>query len=79
MIVNVNEIATTDHAKFGNGILKEGEAENMRIWMEVCNENGGRSIIPFDGMLPGDAYLWRSIRDNEKLLKQIQRIYRKKI
>ena len=25
IIVNVNELATTDHAKFGNGILKEGE------------------------------------------------------
>jgi len=67
MLVNVNEIATTEHAKFGNGILKEGEPESRRIWLEVCNENGGRSIIPFDGMLPGDAYLWSRYRDNEKL------------
>ena len=52
MIVNVNELATTDHSKFGNGILKEGETENVRIWMEICNENGGRSIMPFNGMLP---------------------------
>ena len=27
MIVNVNELATTDYAKFGNGIVKEGEDE----------------------------------------------------
>ena len=67
ILVNVNEIATTEHAKFGNGILKEGEPESRRIWLEVCNENGGRSIIPFDGMLPGDAYLWSRYRDNEKL------------
>ena len=30
----------------------------LQTWVEVCNENGGRSIIPFNGMLPGDAYLW---------------------
>ncbi|MEP7257793.1 MAG: DUF4954 family protein [Flavitalea sp.] len=67
IIVNVNELATTDYAKFGNGSLKEGESENLRIWLEVCNENGGRKIIPFDGMLPGDAYLWTQSRDDEKL------------
>ncbi len=64
MIVNVNELATTGYARFGNGIVKEGEEEANRIWLEVCNENGGRSIIPFDGMLPGDAYLWTRFRDN---------------
>lgn len=67
MIVNTNELATTDHAKFGNGILKEGEEESIRIWLEVCNENGGRSIIPFNGMLPGDAWLWSRFRDDAKL------------
>jgi hypothetical protein len=64
MIVNTNELTTTDHAKFGNGILKEGEEESIRIWLEVCNENGGRSIIPFNGMLPGDAWLWSRFRDD---------------
>jgi len=67
MIVNVNELATTDYARFGNGIVKEGEDEANRIWLEVCNENGGRSIIPFDGMLPGDAYLWTRFRDDSAL------------
>ncbi len=67
MIVNTNELATTDHAKFGNGILKEGEEESIRIWLEVCNENGGRSIIPFNGMLPGDAWLWSRFRDDTAL------------
>lgn len=64
MIVNTNEMATTAIAKFGNGILKEGEEESIRIWLEVCNENGGRSIIPFNGMLPGDAWLWSRFRDD---------------
>lgn len=67
MLVNINELATTNHAKFGNGILKEGEEEKVRIWLEVCNENGGRRILPFDGMLPGDAYLWTRHRQDEQL------------
>lgn len=67
IIVNVNELATTDYAKFGNGVLKDGEDEKTRIWLEVCNENGGRKVIPFDGMLPGDAYLWTRNRDDESL------------
>ena len=72
MIVNTNEVATTDYARFGNGIVKEGEEEKNRIWLEVCNENGGRSIIPFDGMLPGDAYLWTRFRNDEKLQAQFK-------
>jgi hypothetical protein len=72
MIVNTNELATTDHAKFGNGILKEGEEESIRIWLEVCNENGGRSIIPFNGMLPGDAWLWSRFRDDAGLQEKFK-------
>jgi hypothetical protein len=67
IIVNVNELATTEYAKFGNGSLKDGESEKLRIWLEVCNENGGRKVIPFDGMLPGDAYLWTRYRDDETM------------
>jgi hypothetical protein len=72
MIVNTNELTTTDHAKFGNGILKDGEPESIRIRLEVCNENGGRSIIPFDGMLPGDAYLWSRFRDDATLQEKFR-------
>jgi hypothetical protein len=72
MIVNTNELATTDYAKFGNGILKEGESESIRIWLEVCNENGGRSIIPFNGMLPGDAWLWSRFRDDQPLQEKFK-------
>ncbi len=67
MIANVNELATTDYSKFGNGILKTGEDPNVRVWMELCNENGGRKVLPFDGMLPGDAYLWSKYIDDEQL------------
>ncbi|MGH2649533.1 MAG: DUF4954 family protein, partial [Ginsengibacter sp.] len=70
MIANVNELAATDHSKFGNGILKEGETELTRVWMEVRNETGGRRVIPFERMLPGDAYLWSSNRDDKELLER---------
>lgn len=78
MIANVNELHTTDHAKFGNGIIKDGEPEDIRIWLEVCNENGGRKIIPFNGMLPGDAYLWSKYRDDEELLNRFKELTEKK-
>jgi len=58
MIANVNEIAATGKAKFGNGIIFDDEDQQWKVVIEVCNENGGRAISPFDGMLPGDAHLW---------------------
>ncbi|MEO6231740.1 MAG: DUF4954 family protein [Ferruginibacter sp.] len=72
MLANVNELAATPKAKFGNGILYEGEPENSRIEMELCNENGGRSVIPFDGMLAGDAFMWSKYRDNDALMKKFK-------
>jgi len=68
MIANVNELAATDYSKFGNGILKDGENESTRIWMELRNEAGGRRVIPFERMLPGDAFLWSSNREDAELL-----------
>ena len=78
IIVNVNEISASDHSKFGNGIIKEGEKENVRIWLEVCNENAGRSILPFNGMLPGDAHLWSRYRADELLMKKFKQFTEKK-
>jgi NDP-sugar pyrophosphorylase family protein len=78
MIVNTNEVATTDNAKFGNGILKQKEPESRRIWLEVCNENGGRNIIPFDGMLPGDAWLWSRFRSDVALQQKLREFTEKK-
>jgi len=68
IMANINEMCCTSHSKFGNGILKEGEEENLRIWLEICNENGGRKVMPFDGMLPGDAWLWSKFRGDDKLM-----------
>lgn len=78
MIANLNELDTTDHAKYGNGVLKEGEDERVRVWMELCNENGGRSVIPFNGMLPGDAWLWSKYRDDAALMGKFKELTEKK-
>ena len=74
MIANVGELATTNYSKFGNGVLKEGEEESQRTHVEVCNENGGRGILPFNGMLAGDAYLWSKYRDDEALLQKFTQL-----
>ena len=67
MILQVNELATTPTAKFGNGIVKDGEEERIRIWLELGNENGGRKVVPFIGMRPADAFLWTQDRENKEL------------
>ena len=68
ILFNINEICCTNHSKFGNGILKEGEPESNRVWIGVANENDGRRILPFENMIPADAYIWSHYRDDEKLL-----------
>lgn len=78
MIANVNELATTSTAKFGNGIIKDGETEAQRIWLEICNENGGRKVLPFDGMLTADAFLWSKYRNDEKLMEAFHSFTEKK-
>ncbi|MDP3666340.1 MAG: DUF4954 family protein [Sediminibacterium sp.] len=72
IITNVSELVTTNHAKFGNGILKQGEEEDVRIWVEICNENTGRRVMPFNGMLAGDAYLWSRSRHDDALQEKFK-------
>lgn len=72
MLFNIDEMHTVDNAKFGNGIVKVGETEDVRIWLEVGNENGGRSILPFEGILPADACLWSRFRENKELLQRLK-------
>jgi hypothetical protein len=78
IIVNVNEISVSNHAKFGNGIIKKEEKEAVRIWLEICNENGGRSVLPFNGMLAGDAFLWSRYRDDDLLMSKFNEFTKKK-
>ena len=74
VLFNIDEMHTSDHAKFGNGILKDGEPEKVRVQVEVWNEMGGRAILPFDGMRPADAYLWARYRGETKLMERLREI-----
>ena len=71
MLFNIQEMAATDHAKFGNGIVKDGEPEAVRVRIEIMNETGVRSVIPFDGMIPADAYLWGKYVDDTTLQERL--------
>ncbi len=74
LLANIDEMHTTNHAKFGNGIIKDGEPENIRVKLDLINETGSRAVWPFDGMTTGDAYLWAKYRDDAALLKQFQKM-----
>lgn len=70
MLFNVQEMSCTKHSKFGEGVLKKGEGEENRIWIGVGNENGGRSVLPFESMIPADAYIWSRRRDDKILMRR---------
>ncbi len=78
ILINLNEVVTSNKAKFGNGVVKQGELETSRVWLEVCNENGGRKILPFNGIQLGDAYLWSKFRDDKILLEKLTELTEKK-
>jgi Domain of unknown function (DUF4954) len=78
MLININEMVTSNHAKFGNGVLKQGEQESSRVWLELCNENAGRKILPFDGLLAGDAFLWSKYRNDNLLMEKFKQLTEKK-
>ena len=73
LLFNIDEMSATNHSKFGNGVIKEGEEEDVRISVEVANENGARDILPFEGMLPGDGWLWAKYRDRTVLQESFRR------
>ena len=74
MLLNIDEMHTTNHAKFGNGIVKDGEPEEVRVWIDLINETGTRAVMPFDGMIPADAYLWAKYRDDAALQRKLGEI-----
>ncbi|UCD30400.1 MAG: DUF4954 family protein [Planctomycetota bacterium] len=74
ILMNLDEMHTSNHAKFGNGIVKQGEDEEVRIWLELINEAGGREVMPFDGMIAADAYLWAKYPNDKKLKSRLGEI-----
>jgi hypothetical protein len=78
ILSRIDEMQTTNHAKFGNGALKDGEDEEVRVWIDVMNEAGGRSILPFAEMLAADAFLWAAYRDDTALAENLKAITQKR-
>ncbi|GHV70008.1 DUF4954 domain-containing protein [Spirochaetia bacterium] len=74
ILSSINEMDTTNHAKFGEGIVKEGEDEDVRVWLDPLNETGGRGILPFYDLICADAYLWTVYRDDRKLMEAFRHI-----
>lgn len=72
MLFNIHEMSSTDHAKFGNGIVKDGEDSSVRVKLEIMNETGCRCVYPFDGMITADAYLWAKYRDDALLQEKLR-------
>ena len=79
MLFNIQEMSCTDHAKFGNGIVKDGEPEEVRVLIEIMNETGARSVAPFDGMIPADAYLWAKYVDDTTLQQRLMEITQRSV
>lgn len=71
ILFNISELNVSSHPKFGNGIVKEYENESVRIFIEGGNENGKRAFLPFDDMIPADAYLWSRDRDDKLFRKKL--------
>lgn len=74
MLLNIDEMHTSNHAKFGNGFIKDGEDESIRVWLDLGNETGSRAVMPFEGMTAGDAYLWSRYRDDKALMARLGEI-----
>ncbi|MDR2049035.1 MAG: DUF4954 family protein [Treponema sp.] len=72
ILSRIDELVTTNHSKFGSGVIKDGEHEDVRIWIDVMNEAGGRSILAFPEMICADAFLWACYRDDEELTESLK-------
>ncbi|NOG44083.1 MAG: DUF4954 family protein [Calditrichaeota bacterium] len=71
LLFNISEINCSNTASFGNGCQTEsGEQDSL----EIGNENGGRQVLPFESILPADAFLWSRFREDALLLKKLNLI-----
>ncbi len=72
ILSRIDELSATNHAKFGEGIVKEGEDEKVRITIDVINEAGGRSVFPFRTMCTQDAFLWAKFRGDSQFISRLE-------
>ncbi len=74
ILSRIDEMCTTNHSKFGEGLVKDGEDEKVRVTIDTVNEAGGREIYPFYDMITSDAFLWTRYRDDAALIKKFEEI-----
>ena len=74
ILSRIDEMCTTNHSKFGEGLVKDGEDEQVRVTIDTVNEAGGREVYPFYDMITADAFLWARYRDDDKLIKKCEEI-----
>lgn len=72
LLFNIHEMETSRNAKFGYGVLKEGDSDSSLIEIELRNENGKRAVLPFEGMLAADAYLWSQYGHEDAINKHLR-------
>ena len=70
MIHNIGEITNTHH------IFRQWRNYRRRLrfrtpLLYLINENGGRAIVPFDGMLCTDAFIWTRFRGDTELMGKL--------
>ena len=74
ILSRIDEMCTTNHSKFGEGLVKDGEDEKVRVTIDTVNEAGGREVYPFYDMITADAFLWARYRDDAALIKKCEEI-----
>lgn len=74
ILSRIDELGTTNHSKFGEGIVKDGEEEAVRVTIDVLNEAGGREVLPFSEIIPADSYLWARFREDKKLIAYLKKM-----
>ncbi len=77
ILQNIGEMSVSNHAKFGVGAVKDGEDEDVRIWLEIANENGNRRILPFLSLHTADAWLWSTYKGDDELQQALVRMTEK--
>lgn len=74
ILAGIGRMLTTPAARFGCGVLKHNQTEETRTWLNLINESGCRRVLPFDGMLAADAYLWARYRDHKSLQQKLMEL-----
>ncbi len=74
VLSDVDEIYTTPTARFGAGVIRDGQNEDERDWIEPVNESGGRRLLAVPGMTTADAALWTRFRHDADLLDRLRDI-----